>query len=105
MSTQINQEMIDLDAQAQHWVASYIEAKAKIAEWQEKADLAGEQVKSALGDCSIGLVNGRETVRWTRVQSKRVDVKKLRELLPPQVLDLVEVVSESRRFTIVGDDE
>lgn len=105
MSTQINQQMIDLDDQAQHWLKAFIEAKAKIAEWKDKADLAQEHIKAALGECEIGLVNGKESVRWTRVESKRVDVKKLRELLPPEVVGLVEVTTETRRFTVVGDEE
>lgn len=105
MSTQINGQMTDLDANAQHWLEAYIEAKQKIKQWTEKADLAQEQVKAALGESEIGLVNGREAVRWTHVESRRVDVKKLRELLPEQVLNLVEVVSETRRFSIVDGDE
>ena len=97
--------MMDLDATAAAWLEAYIEAKAKMKEYAEKADRAQEQVKAALGDCETGLVNGREAIRWTTVESKRVDVTKLRALLPPQVLDLVEVVSVSRRFSIVDNEE
>lgn len=105
MSVQINEKMIDLDATAAAWLEAYIEAKAKMKEYAEKADRAQEQVKAALGDCEIGLVNGRESIRWTTVESRRVDVTKLRSLLPPQVLDLVEVVSVSRRFSVVDGQE
>ena len=105
MSTQINQEMVDLDPQAIAWLDTYIETKAKIKQLQELLDKAQEHVKAALGDCETGLVHGREAVRWKSVESKRVDVTKLRELLPPQVLDLVEVHQTTRRFTIVEADE
>ena len=60
-------------------------------------------MKAALGDHSVGLVNGREAVRWTTVESRRIDTKKAREILPPQVVDILEVVTVSKRFTIVEE--
>ena len=105
MSTQINAEMVDLDATAAAFLVAYIEAKQKIKDWQEKADIAAEQVKFAMGDAEIGLVNGKESVRWTSVESRRIDVKKLRELLPEEAIEQLEVASISRRFSIVSDDE
>jgi hypothetical protein len=103
MSTEINLEMVDLDEVASAMLAAYIDAKQKVKEWSEKADNYAEQVKAALGDHSVGLVNGREAVRWTTVESRRIDTKKAREILPPQVVDLLEVVSTSKRFTIVEE--
>jgi len=103
MSTQINQEMVDLDQTTAAFVAGYIEAKAKVKEWTEKADLMAEQIKAALGDAEIGLVNGREAIRWTTVEARRVDVKKLREMFPSDVVEKLETVTVSRRFTVVED--
>ena len=103
MSVEINLEMVDLDQVASAMLAAYIEAKSKSKEWAEKADAYAEQVKAALGDHSVGLVNGREAVRWTSVESRRIDTKKAREILPPQVVDLLEVVTTSKRFTIVEE--
>jgi predicted phage-related endonuclease len=103
MSVQINLEMVDLDPAASAFLAAYIEAKAKIKEWEEKADIAAEQVKAALGDAQVGLVNGKEAVRWTTVESKRIDAKKVRELLPENLWDRFETTLVSRRFTIVED--
>ena len=42
MSTQINSQMVDLDGAAGAFLTAFIEAKAKIKEWQEKADIAQE---------------------------------------------------------------
>ena len=103
MSTQINAQMVDLDPAASAFLSAYIEAKAKIKEWQEKADIAQEQVKSALGDAEVGLVNGREAVRWTTVESSRIDTKKIRELLPEDLVAKLETTLVTRRFTIVED--
>ena len=95
--------MVDLDPAASAFLSAYIEAKAKIKEWQEKADIAQEQVKSALGDAEVGLVNGKEAVRWTTVESSRIDTKKIRELLPEDLVAKLETTLVTRRFTIVED--
>ena len=104
MSTQINAQMVDLDPTASAFLTAFIEARAKIKEWQEKADIAQEQVKAALGDSEIGLVNGREAVRWTSVETHRIDTNLIRELLPPEMVEKLETVTVSRRFTIVDEE-
>ena len=104
MSTQINLKMTDLDPVASAFLDAYIEAKAKIKEWQEKADIAAEQVKAAMGDAEIGLVNGREAVRWTSYETRRIDTKKIRELLTPEQAAGLETVTITRRFSIVEED-
>ena len=104
MSTQINLQMVDLDSTASAFLTAYIEAKAKVKEWEERADIARAQVEAALGDCEVGLVNGREAVRWTTVEANRIDTKKIRELLPPEMVAAIEVTSVSRRFSIVSED-
>jgi predicted phage-related endonuclease len=101
MSTQINLETVDLDPTASAFLNAYIEAKIQIKQWEEKADVAAEQVKAALGESEIGLVNGREAVRWTTVVSKRIDTTKVRETLSPEIVEQLEVDSVSRRFVIV----
>ena len=103
MSTQINQCMVDLDATSAAFLTAYIEAKDKVKEWTEKADIARQQVEAAMGDCEIGLVNGKESVRWTTVESRRIDTKKIRELLSPEQVAGVEAVTITRRFTIVEE--
>lgn len=104
MGTEVNLQTIALDPQASAWLAAYVEAKRKVKEWQEKADLAAEQIKSQMGDHEVGLIDGRPAVRWTTVESKAIDIKKCREVLPEQVLALVEVVRTSKRFTLVDEE-
>jgi predicted phage-related endonuclease len=103
MSTQINLQMVDLDPAASAFLTAYVEAKAKIKEWEEKADIARQQVEAAMGDAEVGLINGREAVRWTTVESNRIDTKKIRELLPADLVEKLETTTISRRFTIVED--
>jgi predicted phage-related endonuclease len=104
MSTGINLQMVDLDPAASAFLTAFIEAKHKIKEWQEKADIAAEQVKAAMGDHEIGLVNGKEAVRWTTVEATRIDTKKVRELLPEDIIAKLESITISRRFSIVDED-
>ena len=104
MSTEINLAMVDLDPTATAFLTAYIEAKQKVKEWTEKADIAAEQVKAAMGEHEIGLVNGREAVRWTTVTSTRIDSKKVKELLDPKLLPLIQSETITRRFSIVDED-
>lgn len=103
MSTQINQQMVDLDPTASAFLTAYIEARAKQKEWAEKADIARQQVEAAMGECEVALVNGREAVRWTTVESHRIDTAKIREMLPADLVAKLETTTLSRRFVIVED--
>lgn len=102
MSTE---KSVDLDPAASAFLAAYIEAKAKIKEWQEKADVAAEQVKAAMGENEIGRVNGREAVRWTTVEARALDVKKCRELLPVELIEKLETIRTTRRFSLVEESQ
>jgi predicted phage-related endonuclease len=101
MSTEIEKGVVVLDDNTAQWLKQYREALSKIKEWQEIADIARSHLESALGDCEEGLHNGRPVVRWTQIESKRFDTKRAREILPPQVIEMLEVVQHSRRFSLV----
>ena len=105
MSLQINPEEIDFDPAVAADIARLRRVKAEIGELQEQADIFTERIKSALGDAIIGTVNGAPVVKWSIVESSRLDIKKAREVLPTQVLDLLEVKSQSRRFTLLDGGE
>ena len=103
MSTQINLEMVDFDPAVASFVTALVEAKAKIKEWETRADEYEQIIKAALGDASVGLINGREAVRWTTVESSRIDTKKVQEMLSKELCDRFRVTSVSKRFTVVTD--
>jgi len=107
MSVEIEMGVKSLDATAAAWVAAYKEAKANIEGWQEKLDVARANIESAMGDAEVGLINGEQTVRWSYSKPvERFDTKKAREILPPQVLDLLIVVGKPvRSFHVVKDGE
>ena len=101
MSMQVEKGVVVLDDNTAQWLKQYREALAKIKEWQEVADIARSHLENALGDCEEGVHNGLPVVRWTQIESKRFDVKRAKEVLPPQVLEMLEVVQHSRRFSLV----
>ena len=101
MSMQIEKGVVVLDDNTAQWLKQYREALAKIKEWQEVADIARSHLENALGDCEEAMHNGSTVIRWTQVESKRFDTKRAREILPPQVVELLEVVQQTRRFSIV----
>lgn len=105
MSVEIETGVVDLDANTAAWLEQYKAALAKIKELNEVADVARAHIESALGDAELGMFLNRPVVRWTRVESKRFDTKRAREILPAQVVDSLEVVSVSRRFSIVQEDD
>ncbi len=105
VTVEIEKGIVDFDADANAWLEQYKAALLKIKEWQEVADIARSHLESALGDSQVGMFGNRPVVRWSVVESKRFDTKRAREILPAQVIDLLEVVSTTRRFTVVRDDE
>jgi predicted phage-related endonuclease len=105
MSLQITFTKSMLEGLSKSTIARLRRVKAEIGELQEQADILTERIKSALGDAIIGTVNGAPAVKWSLVESSRIDIKKAREVLPQQVLDLLEVRSQSRRFTLLDGGE
>lgn len=105
MSVEIEKGVVDFDESIAMWLEQYRSALAKIKEWEEVADVARSHIEAALGDSEVGLYKGQQVVRYTTVSSTRFDVKRAKEILPPQVLDVLQVQSSSRRFTLVNQDQ
>lgn len=105
MSVQINPEEIDFDPSVIGLIARLRRLKAEIGEQQEQADILTEQIKMAMGDAVIGTVNGAPAVRWSTVDATRFDVKKAREVLLPEVINLLTIKSQSRRFQLLDGGE
>ena len=101
MSMQVEKGVVVLDDNTAQWLRQYREALANIKKWQEVADISRSHLENALGDCEEAVHNGQTVVRWTHIESKRFDVKRAKEVLPPQVLEMLEVVQHSRRFSLV----
>lgn len=105
MSVETGKGVVDFDTNIAAWLEQYKHAVAQIKQLQEAADVARSHIEAALGDNQIGMFNNKPVVRWSFVESTRFDTKRARELLPPQVVEALEVKSTSRRFTIVNEDE
>jgi predicted phage-related endonuclease len=105
MSVEIEKGIVDFDSNIAAWLEQYRNALGQIKQLQEVADVARSHIEAALGDNQIGMYHNKPVVRWSFVESTRFDTKRARELLPPQVIEALEVKSTSRRFTIVNEDE
>jgi predicted phage-related endonuclease len=104
MSVEIGKGVVDFDENIAMWLEQYRHALIKIKEWEEVADVARSHIEASLGDNEVGLYKGREVVRFTTVTSMRFDTKRAKEILPPQVLDVLQVQSTHRRFTLVSQE-
>jgi predicted phage-related endonuclease len=105
VSVEIEKGVIDFDDNAAAWLENYKNALAKIKEWQEVADVARSHIENSLGDAEVGMYLNRPVVRWSFIETRRFDVKRAKEILPSQVLDTLEVITNSRRFSIVEQDD
>jgi predicted phage-related endonuclease len=103
VTMEIEHKRVVFDDDVASWLKQYTDALTRIKEWQEVADIARSHLENAMGDAEVAMHNGNEVVRWSFVESKRIDVKKAREILPDQVIQLLEVPTTSRRFTIVDN--
>jgi len=104
VSVEIETGVVDFDDNTAAWLENYKNALAKIKEWQEVADVARAHIEQSLGDAEVGMYQNRPVVRWSFIETRRFDVKRAKEILPEQVLDTLEVISNSRRFSIVEQD-
>lgn len=104
MSVEIETGVVDFDNNTASWLENYKNALAKIKEWQEVADVARAHIEQSLGDAEVGMYQNRPVVRWSFIETRRFDIKRAKEILPPQVLDTLEVITNSRRFAIVEQD-
>jgi len=104
VSVEIETGVVDFDDNTAAWLENYKNALAKIKEWQEVADVARAHIEQSLGDAEVGMYQNRPVVRWSFIETRRFDVKRAKEILPEQVLDTLEVISNSRRFAIVDQD-
>ena len=105
MSMQVDIDTIALDPDVARYVLEYKKLKLEQKQLEEQIADARGRIESAMGDSKIALVDGAPAVRWATVESERFDVKKAREILPPQVLDLLLVKSISKRFTLIDGSD
>ena len=105
MSMEVEKGVVDFDEGIAMWLDQYRQALVKIKEWEEIGDVARSHIEAALGDNEIGLYKGQEVVRFSTVSATRFDVKRAKEILPPQVLDMLQIQTNHRRFNLINQDK
>lgn len=96
---------VELALDMKGWIELLRLSQADIKLLEEKVATAKEKIQEALGDNEIGTIDGVPVVRWTKVTSTRLDMKKAKEVLDPKILAFLSSDSVSRRFTLVENDE
>lgn len=96
---------VELPLDISGWIELYKKTQADIKVLEEKMAAAKEKIQEALGENEIGLIDGSPVVRWTKVTSTRLDMKKAKEVLDPKILAFLSSESTSRRFSLVDTDE
>ena len=96
---------VELPLDMAGWIELYKKTQADIKVLEEKVAAAKEKIQEALGENEIGLIDGSPVVRWTKVTSTRLDMKKAKEVLDPKILAFLSSESTSRRFSLVDTDE
>ena len=104
MSLEIEPGVIELDDTAQAWLLQYKSTKAQIVEMEERLQVARDHLEMALGNSELALIKGQPVIRWTKTESTLFDTKKARELLPAELVEVLETKIVSRRFSIVTDE-
>lgn len=90
---------VDLDDQADNWIAAYRAADAQIKHWEQVKAHARTQLEQRLGDAQEGHRDGRPVVRWTYLPSNRFDTSKFKSA-DPETYRAFLVEGVSRRFTV-----
>ena len=91
----------DLPLDVAAWIELYRKTQGEIKSLEEKLDQAKAKIQKMMGESEIGLLDGKDAVRWTKVTSHRLDIAKAKEILDPKVYNFLSRESESRRFTVV----
>jgi hypothetical protein len=105
MGMQIDLETVALDPDVARYVLELRKLKAEEAVLKDRMAEIRQHIESAMGESTVALVDGAPAVTWKFVESERIDVKRVRELLPPQALDAILIKSTSRRFVILDGSE
>jgi hypothetical protein len=105
MSMQIDIDTIALDPDVARYVLEYKKLKLEQKQLEEQIADARGRIESAMGDCKIALVDGTPAVRWATVEQEKFSVARARQILAPQVLDLLLVKSTHKRFTLIDGSD
>ena len=91
---------MELDPTTRHWLDAYLNADAEIRRWTETRDACRANLEAALGNDDTATIDGAPVITWKWVDSIRIDTKKVKNLLPPEMLQAVQTVSSARVFRV-----
>jgi hypothetical protein len=104
LTVEIEPGVVVFDDAIASWLKLYEQKKHERKVIDDELLRIREVLEAAMGDANVALHNGQEVARFTTVQAKRFDVKKAREVLPSEFIQLLETTITSKRFTLVGHE-
>lgn len=96
---------LELPPSVAHWLEEYKRLLQAKKDLEEKIDIARAHVELALGDSTLGTVNGQPAIRFGYIEQSRFDQKKAKELLDPVLLSKCYTTQRIRRFEPVRETE
>lgn len=92
-----------VDLEQLRWAVETLRwAKDRKAEIKEAEDKARDALEQALGDDTVGTLDGHEAVTWKYHKRNALDQKALKATAP-HVYELCKRTTEVRRFEVVED--
>jgi hypothetical protein len=95
---------IELPADAANWRALITDCDSKIKDLEEIKGLARGHLERMMGAYEVGTLGGRPAVRWTYVESTRLQTSKLKAN-EPELYARYCAPQVTRRFTIASDGD
>lgn len=98
-------DAFELPAPVAGWLNEYLRLKAEVKDIMERLEIARAHVESAMGDKTIATINNVPVLKWDYVESRRMDQKKVQEILTKDALEAVFTTTRSRVFRPISQDE
>ncbi|OZC62327.1 hypothetical protein CH304_00390 [Rhodococcus sp. 15-649-1-2] len=87
-------------ADLRHWVDVLVHVKAKKAELAELEKNAKAEIQNAMGDRTVGTLDGHAVVKWSTTKRTALSQTLLKKLHPEAAAECMET-TEVRRFEVL----
>lgn len=84
------------------WLKRFRDLKAQADDIEEMMKNARSKIEEAMGESETATLDGVPVVSWKHVETERLDVKKVRAALTPEVFAQFAAVTKSRRFSLLA---
>jgi len=94
-------KQVEITDEALKAARDYLQASARVKEWESAKEEAGNRLRAFLGQAEAGTYGGKVAVRWSPYTRKLVDIDRLKAE-EPEIAARFETEQVGRRLSIVG---